>query len=550
MSKGKTAMCRFPSSRVFSSLAGVCLALVAGAAAIAAEQADAPDKSIPTSAGKDGGVAFVVLAGDQTGLRGIIEKWAAEELERQGGKYGSHGWWLWGLSAVDIDNDGDPDLIPSHHGTSGGLILRNTFEETGTVTFVNATGDFGVESRNLPQGVGRRTFGMDLNGDGWLDLVGVRSPHYVNEDGKKLAPYGTKGFHTIHTESVEDVNNDGYPDIVERLDAHILDPETVSFKHVPHVPACEANVPAAVMEIIAAKKKDVRFWRYGYLTGHDLNGDGTNDVVVSGFAGYSGHPVGRYLIATEGGKFSDRTMALGLPGDAVPIKLADLNGDGAVDVLAAYGDRAGVYLGNGRANFALSEGPPTTFLRRKGPYLHRAWTVDFDCDGDPDLVLSNPRYGAEEIYENTGEGRFELLHKARGWDSDPIVVCDVNVDGLPDVAIGGPGNSITIYLNASPSPGHFCNIYVRGDSPNVFAAGAKVEVFRAGKLGVVGARPRLSVKAPSGGEPVHVGFGEADTFDLRVTFPGEDPKMVEIKAVRARPQITVTPDGKLAMSAP
>jgi len=495
------------------------------------------------AAPKDGGVAFKVLAGDQTGLREIIEEWAAEELERQGGKYGSHGWWLWGLSAVDIDNDGDPDLIPSHHGTSGGLILRNTFKETGTVTFVNATDDFGVDSRSLPHGIGRRTFGMDLNGDGWLDLVGVRSPHYVNQGGKKLAPRGTKGFHTIHMEAVEDVNNDGYPDFIERLDAHIFDPETVSFKSVPHVPACEANVPAAVMDIIRAKKKDVRFWGYGYLTGHDLNGDGINDVVVSGFAGYSGHPVGRYLIADGDGKLTDRTEALGLPADATPIKLADLNGDGAVDVLAAYGERAGVYLGNGRGHFTLSAGAPTAFLQRKGPYLHRAWTVDFDCDGDPDLVLSNPRYGAEEIYENTGGGLFELLHKARGWDSDPVVICDVNADGLPDVAIGGPGNSITIYLNASPNPGKFCNIYIRGESPNVFAAGAKVEVFRAGQLGVKATRPRLSVKAPGGGEPVHVGLGEADAFDLRVTFPGKEPKVVEIKAVKACPKIIVTPDG-------
>jgi hypothetical protein len=201
-------------------------------------------------------------------------------------------------------------------------------------------------------------------------------------------------------------------------------------------------------------------------------------------------------------------------------------------------------LGDGRGNFTLSEGAPTTFLRRKGPYLHRAWTVDFDCDGDPDLVLSNPRYGAEEIYENTGRGQFELLHKARGWDSDPVVICDVNVDGLPDVAIGGPGNSITIYLNASPNPGNFCNVYVRAAAPNVFAAGAKVEVFRAGRLGVVGARPRLSMKAPSGGEPIHVGLGEAKTFDLRVTFPGEDPKIIDIKALKACPRITVTPDGR------
>jgi len=75
-----------PSSHVFPNLVVVCLTLVAGAAAIAEEQAAARGKFNPTSAGRDGGVAFEVLAGDQTGLREIIEKWATEELERQGAK--------------------------------------------------------------------------------------------------------------------------------------------------------------------------------------------------------------------------------------------------------------------------------------------------------------------------------------------------------------------------------------------------------------------------------------------------------------------------------
>ena len=496
----------------------------------------------PARNARAGGVAFTVLSGERTGLKKIIEAWAAEELELQGGKYGSHGWWLWGLSAVDIDGDGDPDLIPTHHGSPGGLILRNTVKETGTIAFVNATAEFGVASRKLPQGIGRRTLAMDLNGDGRLDLVGIRSPHHVNQDGKKFLPHGKKGFSAIHPKAIRDVNGDGYPDILEPQVAWILDPKTVSFKTTPHPPAFADSIPQAVTETIAAKTKAVRFWRHRYLTGEDLNCDGVDDVVVSGYAGYNGHPLGRYLIADKAGKLTDRTEGFGLPKDAAPIKLIDLTGDGAVDVLAAWGNAAGVFVNDGKGRFTLAAGPVTDFLKRKGPYLHRAWTVDFDCDGDWDLVLSNPRYRAEEIHENLGGGKFKRLHKATGWDSDPVAICDVNVDGLPDVAIGGPGNSITIYLNASPKPGTFCNLCVRAPKPNVFAAGARVEVFAAGKLGLRTAR-RLARFAPADGTPVRIGLGKADTFDLRVTFGGEPSKVVELKAVKAAPELTVTPGG-------
>jgi len=489
-----------------------------------------------------GGVAFTILSGERTGLKKIIEDWAAEELKLQGGKYGSHGWWLWGLSAVDIDGDGDPDLIPSHHGPSGGLILRNTVKETGTVSFVNATADFGVASRKLPQGMGRRPLAMDLNADGRLDLIGIRSPHYVNDGGKKLVSHGVKGFSTIHPAGFADVNGDGYPDILLPLAAYVLDPKTISFKRVGRLPAFHANVPKEVAAIVETKSKAVRFWRYRYLTGEDLNCDGVDDVVVSGYAGYKGHPLGRYLVADKTGKLTDHTEACGLPTDAAPIELADLTGDGAVDILTAWGDSAGLFVNDGKGAFTLATGGVTNFLKRKGPYLHRAWTIDFDCDGDWDLVLSNPRYRAEEIHENLGGGKFKRLHKATGWDSDPVAVCDVNVDGLPDVAIGGPGNSVTIYLNASPKPGRFCSLSVRAAKPNVFAAGAKVEAFAAGKLGIRSAR-RLARFAPADGSPVRIGLGQADTFDLRVTFGGEPSKLVELRAVKAKARLTVTPDG-------
>ena len=492
-----------------------------------------------------GTVVLKAVSGEETGLKKIMEDWAASELQRQEGKYGSHGWWLWGLTAIDLDNDGDPDLIPTHHGLPGGLILKNQFKETGKLSFTNITKELALDSRDISSAIGRKTLALDMNGDGFLDLIGIRAPHYLNEGGKKLIPKGTKGFNTLHAVTAEDVNGDGYPDIVENETVHILDPATCSFKAQPRILPWEAKIPKDILGMVQEKKKNVRFWGCWYETDSDLNNDDINDVVVCGIAGYNLNPVGRYFFADKEGNLTDKTAESGLPPEATPILFRDLNKDGAVDLLTAESATAGLYLNDGKGKFVLKPGKVTDFLKATGPYLHRAYPVDFDSDGDPDLLLYNPRLGSAVIFENAGNGEFVELQKARGWDSDPVEICDLNDDGLPDVAIGGPGNSITLYINESKG-GNFCNIYARMEKPNWAAAGAVVEVFKAGELGKDGARAILREKVRSDATPVHVGLGEAKRFDLRVTFPaapGAAKRSLEIKGVEARPRLTVTPGG-------
>jgi hypothetical protein len=183
-------------------------------------------------------------------------------------------------------------------------------------------------------------------------------------------------------------------------------------------------------------------------------------------------------------------------------------------------------------------------LRSRDPYLHRPDPADFDNDGLLDLIVSKPRHGPKVIFANRGDGRFEVLHKAQGWDSDPVVVCDLNDDGLLDAAIGGPGNQVTLYLNTTPTPGNACRLYPRMPAPNVYAVGTRVEVFRAGTLGKADARPVLIEGAHADATPIHIGLGREKRFDLRVTFPGKEPQ--ELKDVEAADRLRLTPDGKLA----
>jgi len=488
---------------------------------------------------------------EDTGLKAIMEAWSDEELKRQGGKFADHGWWPWGLTAFDYDNDGDLDLLPAHHGQPGGRLLKNMLKESGKLTFVDVNKD--VAGCRL-SGADDRPWTWDFDGDGWLDIAGFsdesKAKSFINQEGKKFveAPFSFNPL--AHAYEVADLNGDGIPDMWgNHRDSRLMfiyDPSAKTFqtkteKKIQAVP--QDRIPAALLEELAKLKeqKNNRFLSWSFNPAGDLNGDGRDDVYVSIAGGYGATAAGRYLIAAEDGKLSDQTEALGLPKTGTPILVRDLTGDGRCDIIVGASTEAGLYINDGKGKFAVQAGALKAFLEKTGPYPLRAWPNDLDNDGDLDLVVSNPRGGAEEVHENVG-GKFERVLAAGGWDSNPVVVCDIDNNGTLDVCIGGPKNTITLYLCSAVKPGGAARIVARMDKPNPFAVGALVEIFKAGDA--ADAKPLWSEKARHDGKPVHAGLGELKTYDVRVTFPGKEPKRVEYKGLDATKAYRVTPDGK------
>lgn len=502
----------------------------------------------------------------ETGIAKAMNDWKARELTRQGGKFGSHGWWPWGLRAFDLDNDGDLDLLPSHHGVPRSIVLKSLLKETGKLTFVDVTKELGIDSRKLPIADDRPML-WDIDGDRYIDIPNFsdESRVYVvfNRGGKKLEESRIRFHGVAHPEEVVDLNGDGYPDLdAGRLGAFIYDPKAKTFKRdktmirFPKPDGLPAELETLMVEL--KKEKRNRFLRFQFLryfnlgrdtVGYrpypiDLNGDGRGDLVFTGYAAYGGGYLARYLLTAADGKLADKTTQLGLPKDAVPIWIDDLTGDGAPEVLSA-GKAGGFFVNDGTGKFTLKDSPMNTFLRKREPYLLRAFPADFDNDGDWDLVLSSPRYGRAEVYENKGGGEFKLILKARAWDSNPIVICDIDNDGKMDLLIGGAGKdrktSIVVYRNETPHAGGFVQICPKMSPPNPFAVGAVVEVFKPGELGKEGTRPIFIEKAHADGTPVHAGLAAAATFDLRVTLPTK--KVVEKRGLAGNRRLAIAPDG-------
>jgi hypothetical protein len=497
------------------------------------------------------GIVFKQL--QDTGLNEVLKARRSVLEKRNGGPLRGHAWWLWGLSAFDYDQDGDLDLIVCIHGGKNGLIIKNLWKETGKFRFVDVTEELGVDG--IMPSTDDYPLVWDFDGDGDLDIAGLLddqpTPCLLNQSGKRFVK-ASFSLHPInHPGGVRDLNGDGYLDIFQlRRGKRIefsYDPESAVFKKSESTFEPEFELPTEVNRAIATlrDRKENRFIRFKYINDYDLNNDGKRDLVVSGFGSYSGDRVGWYLTATEDNRFVDETTAMGLPRQGTPFHFQDVDQDGDVDLLIASGERAGLYLNNGRGGFTLRPGPLAEFIQRRCPYLHVAFRVDLDNDGDHDLALSNRRYGQQRVFENLGDGRFEVVLQSRGWDADPLVLRDINDDGRVDVIIGGAGDKedIGIFINETRSAGTYCKLYPRMKSPNIYAVGTRVEIYSAGSLGKKDAQPRSTETAPLDGSSIHIGLGKERTFDMRVIFPGRPLR--EFRNVNAVPTLRVTPVGKL-----
>ncbi len=509
-------------------------------------------------------VEFEIVPADKSGLKAILETWYDSEMVRQGGPgKQSHGWWPWGLRGIDFNNDGAIDLIASHHGVPRSIVMKSHFKESGKIAFANVTTELGLDNRQLP-GADDRPWIWDFDGDGWLDIAGFsdESPAVSawNVGGKKFVSSGKPFFTPLsHPREIVDLNGDGYLDVDGGSTGQFYYvPETRAFRRdtKPRFAIPDGMPPSLVEELQAIKKAtrffSLEFWTHaviGYDTlGYDprpidLDGDGLHDVVVQGSAGYGGHYLGRYLLRTADGKLFDRTKEMGLPPGGAPIMIEDLTGDGRPEILIAGEKDSGLYVNDGAGKFKRVECKLTDFLTKRGPYLLRAYRVDLDNDGRPDLVVSNPRLGLAAVFQNRGNGELAPLFSLNDcWDNNAIVIADLDNDGRMDFAIGGGGGtnrtkSITLYMNRTKGSGNYVRVAPRMPAPNPYAVGAVIEVFRAGDLGKEGVRPILSEKAHADATPVHVGLGQGQTCDVRVTFPGGN--VVTASGVAANSRVTV-----------
>jgi hypothetical protein len=176
----------------------------------------------------------------------------------------------------------------------------------------------------------------------------------------------------------------------------------------------------------------------------DVNGDGHADVVAASPSGLSS-----YLGDGHGGLQPAITTSASLR--ATALALGDVNGDGRLDLIVGTLDGDIEFVGLGDGHFKQT----TNQVDAGGPYTASQLVLsDLDGDGKLDLVVgdqtADPRLITPiNISWGNGDGTFQIGTPLRAGSSESgVVVGDFNNDGRPDLASADSySNSVSVLLN-------------------------------------------------------------------------------------------------------
>jgi len=150
---------------------------------------------------------------------------------------------------------------------------------------------------------------------------------------------------------------------------------------------------------------------------------------------------GDFPAACPAGSFSSMTMPVGY--GLIEVQTADLNGDGALDLVAELPDqqRVAVFLGAGDGSFAAN---PIDLTSGFGPASGAI--ADLDGDDVPDLAIANSYSSNVSVFLGDGSGGFGPKQDfPAGSGPRSIAIADMNRDGKPDLLVTNPGsNSVSL----------------------------------------------------------------------------------------------------------
>ncbi|MSR60157.1 MAG: CRTAC1 family protein, partial [Planctomycetaceae bacterium] len=416
-----------------------------------------------------------------------------------------------GCAIGDYNGDGLLDILLT------GFHRLALYKNLGALRFEAATEKAGLNPDNRDRWGASAGF-MDLDGDGWLDLVILNYVVY--------GPDSTK-----HCEFKPGVMSGCTPGDYAPENGEIWrNIGRGRFELVPETDGMQQTHGAAMV-----------------LAFTDLDGDGRIDFYIGndGRAADLMHNLGEMRFGNigliSGLSVSETTNTM----SAMGADWGDFNRDGLLDLTVTNFQKLGFALFRNMGNnfftdVAIRAGLTAATKSHLG--FGAKW-LDFDNDGWPDIAYANGH-----VYDNAPdvEGpeaqfrqRLSLFHNRQGSRFVDLVpaltpdvqrtmvargsaIADFDNDGQVDLLVVDHEGPVMLLENRTESNHHWLKLDLRGAAPNIFAYGARV-------VGKAGTRTWLAEVAPassylSSSDPrIHWGLGEFAKLDvLVIRWPSGD----------------------------
>ncbi len=343
---------------------------------------------------------------------------------------------------ADIDRDGKLDVAVANEFGENILWYRNE----GNGTFSERKLEEMVENARILKVA-------DMNGDGIPDIVVGRYKLvcYYGDKDLKFTEYSviSEFENNVYDLHLEDMDQDGDQDI---LVGTVVPNQIRWYRN-------DGNKKFRIQKIKVKSKEGI----ISHAT-PDINGDGLPDIVcayrqrnaaVSANMAKSNTRSVIYLINRGKGKFATPRLLTDQLEHPESVAAADLDGDGAPDVLAASTDdnRVSWYKNIAKENKDTAFGK-INIISDKLEGVKDAIAADIDGDGDLDVVAGSFRGEARIVwYENDGKGNFvsqgNLIDKMFSrW----LNAADIDNDGDVDLLSVDAylPRDISYYNNKSP----------------------------------------------------------------------------------------------------